>query len=152
MSHYWKKCPHCGHTVEDGYGLSSKRFGNPKKQCRFCLNTYIDRDVIDWESASIFKKFLYCLSNGRFFICLIPSIIVNAQIHLKTGWKGWRMYLICSSVFLIMFALCLLYVKLQVLLHYGSRDKEKKKKKNLEDPYAKYKNDPFGIKRKNDRK
>ena len=150
MSHYWKKCPHCRCTVEDGYGLPTKSFGNPKKICPYCSNPYTDSSIIDWESASIFKKFLYCLSNGRFFICLIPSILANSQVSLKTGWEGWRMYLACSSVFLIMFALCLLYVKLQVRLHYGKI--EKKKKAPPEDPYAKYKDDPFHIKQKNDKK
>ena len=147
MSHYWKKCPHCGRTVEDGYGLPLKEFGNPRRLCRYCYNTYIDRSIINWEEASFFKKFLFCLDNGRFFLCFIPYIIATARIGSKFEWEDWKVYLACSPVFLITFALCVLYVKIRVRIYYGK--KERKSKVDTVDPYKKYENGLF-VSKSND--
>lgn len=130
MGSYRKKCPYCGHILEQGYGLPNTRFGNPKRRCTWCNNTYIDRNIIDWESASIFKKISFCFANGRFFLCLIPYVIATARIGPKVCWEDWLVYLACLPIFLIAFALCVTYVLIRIKLHYGyipSRRKRKSK-------------------------
>lgn len=128
MGHYWKKCPHCGRTIEEGHGLPFKQFGEPKKQCRFCYNTYIDRDIIDWTTASLFKKFLFCLANGRLFLCIIPSVLVAARINSSEWW----VYLFSFLLALLMFALCVAYVKLRVWITYGNVGRKEDKDKYQE--------------------
>ena len=127
MSLYWKKCPHCGHTIEHGYGGNrTQYFGNPKKQCKFCLESYIDRDVIDWPNASLFRKFTYCLANGRISI-IWPYIIVACLAHTKLNWEHPLLY--CLPILLLQFALCVAYVKYQVKNYYGDMKKKDKKRK-----------------------
>lgn len=126
MGHYWKRCPHCGCTIEKGYGFPTKYFGTPEKQCRYCLHTYRDKDIIDWETASLVKKLSYCLANGRFFLCFIPYIIATARIGSNVDWEDWQVYLVCLPIFLFIFALCAIYVKIQVRIYYGKKDKHYK--------------------------
>lgn len=142
MSHYWKKCPHCRNTVEHGHGLPLTEFGDPKKRCRYCFRTYIDRNVIDWETASLFKKFMFCLANGRVFLCFITYVIAIARVNLKVEWDNWQIYLACFPFFLIAFGLCVLYVKIKVRLYYGKSEK-KAKKELSKDRYKKYKDGMF---------
>ncbi len=114
MSHYWKRCPYCGHTVEDGHGFPTKRLGDPKRQCIYCSNTYMDRSVIAWERASAFKKLQYYYANGRFFLCFIPYVIASSRVGLRVEWDDWQVYLACSPIFLIASVLCVIYVRHQV--------------------------------------
>jgi hypothetical protein len=136
MSHYWKRCPYCGWTIEEGYGgLPFKRFGNPEKRCIFCHQTYVDSSIIDWKSASLFKKFLFCIGNGRLLFCLVSYVLATSFLGTNVDWEGWQVWLACIPVFLITFALCLLYVKLKVKLFYDgffpypTDDKKNKKRR-----------------------
>jgi hypothetical protein len=139
MSHYWKRCPHCGRTVEQGYGFPTKQLGDPKRRCRFCANSYNDSSIIDWENASVFRKVQYYFANGRFFICFIPYVIATARVGTNNiNWSDWKVYLACSPVFLIAFLPCALYVRHQVkdyLDLYGYENEDSKKQISFEDQY-----------------
>ena len=155
MSHYWKRCPHCGRTVEGGYGLPTQSLGNPHKLCRYCSNTYTDRSIIDWKTAPLFRKFLFCFGNGRFLLCLVLYIIASARLHLKVDWESWQVNLACLPIFIISFAICVLYVKLKVKLFYDGffpyHADDDTKKISLEKQYEKYKDDPFCLRQPNKR-
>ena len=134
MSHYWKKCPHCGRTVEDGYGYGMQSFGDPYKHCLHCRNMYKDNSVIDWKSASIFRKIYFYLGNGRAVLCLVLYVIATSRVRLKVDWESWKINLACLPVFIISLVFCILYVNLRVKLFYdGLRpyklDEKKQKKK-----------------------
>lgn len=116
MSHYWKKCPHCGRTIEDGYGSPISRFGNPQRRCRYCQQIYTDRNIVDWESASIFRKILYYFANGRIAICLFPYLITS--VVSSNSLKSGLAYLYCLPIFLVLFALCVVYVEIQAKSYY----------------------------------
>ena len=117
MGMYWKSCPHCGRTVQHGHGSPKQHFGNPEKLCRFCGNIYTDGSIIDWPRASIFRKLSYCFANGRIWLCVFPYMISTAIASTRLNWE--LPWLCCLPVFLLAFALCLLYVRAQVLEYYG---------------------------------
>ena len=120
MAHYWKKCPHCGKTVEDGYGSPIKMFGDPQRQCKYCHKIYRDRSIIDWPTATWWQKFLFYFANGRFFICLMVYLVASAIVaNNYLGWDGGLTYLVCFPVFFIVFALCVVYVQIRVINYYG---------------------------------
>lgn len=119
MSHYWKKCPHCGRTIEDGYGLPTSSLGNPVKRCKFCHKAYTDRNVVDWETASIFRKFLFYFANGRIALCIFPYVLTSSLVGNKIGWDS-RPYLYCLPVLLLSIALCVFYVQIRVRTFYGN--------------------------------
>lgn len=127
MAHYWKRCPHCGRTIEQGYGYPTTSLGDPRRRCRFCFREYKDRSIIDWENASILKKILFYFANGRFFLCFIPYVLASCFVGQNVEWADWLVYLACSPVFLIIFALCALYVRHQVKEYldiYGTQSKK----------------------------
>ena len=153
MAHYWKRCPYCRHTIEEGHGFPSKRLGNPKKYCRFCLREYNDSSVIEWEQASVFRKIFYHFANGRFWLCFLPSFISVAVLKAKTACADWLIYLIGFAIFSVIFALCALYVRRQVkdyLLIYTDGKHDKNKNPNVN--YEKYKDGLFGDHELKDKK
>ena len=117
MIHYWKKCPHCRRTIENGRGGPTSSFGNPHKICKFCGKPYRDRNIINWETASAFRKFLYYFANGRIAICFFPSLIF-AFFASERGWQQPILYGLL--VFLLLFALCVLYVEILAKSYYGT--------------------------------
>ena len=121
MAYYRKSCPHCGCTIEAGGNLPTKHLGNPVRVCKWCHKTYLDRDIVDWGTASIFKKISYCLANGRFYICLVPYIIAAAFFNLKLNWLPYLSFLAGIPIFLIMFALCIVYVHFKVKSFYNKK-------------------------------
>ena len=143
MSHYWKRCPHCGRTIEDGYGFPLKRLGDPRRKCIYCFNEYNDSSVIDWESASVFKKIRYYYANGRFFFCFIPYIIVTTRVGSNVEWADWQVYLACSPIFLIASLPCILYVRHQVK-SYLFINRDDIEKDSPDRRYERYKEGLFG--------
>lgn len=143
MGLYWKKCPHCWRTIEHGYGGNrTQTFGDPKKRCKYCGKIYIDRDVIDWPNASLVRKLIYCFANGRIALCIFPYILTAMLTSTKLNWN--HPFLYCFPVFLLMFALCVVYVKFQVKHFYRNASskinlvEKKRQKVALEDEYAQY--------------
>ena len=138
MAYYRKNCPYCGHFIEGGGNRPLKRFGNPKKQCFHCGKTYRDSDTIDWLTASLWEKFLFCLANGRFILCIIPPMLFLTSMDTREWW----MFLVFFLLLFLSFALCVAYVKLRVRLYYG-RMKEINKKHKSKNIYKKYQNGLF---------
>ena len=155
MSHYWKKCPYCGRTTEEGYGIPSKRLGDPRRHCRFCSRTYKDSSVIEWETASIFKKAMFYLGNCRLLLTIFVTVIIYAFLRNWTDLKSWAITAITVATFIGILSLCFLYVRHQVKVYqsvYGCEEldtKYKLKESSLQDRYKKYKDDPFGINQSN---
>ena len=108
MATYRKNCPHCKMIVESGGGFPKKSLGKPNKICRFCGNPYLDEDVLDWDNAHWLDKVLYCFANGRFFLCLLAFLCPFAL-----EWKPY-LWIVGLGASLLVFALCVLYVKKQV--------------------------------------
>lgn len=127
MSHYWKKCPHCGKTIEQSSGSPTSYFGNPIKQCKYCHKIYNDKNVVDWENASIFKKISYYFANGRIAICLLPYMFSAALFGRMLDWKLSLplCFLCCLPIFLALFALCVVYVEIQARCYYGKETNSK---------------------------
>ena len=114
MGYYYSKCPYCGRKIEASYAKPLKKLGKPQKMCIRCGNIYLDSNIIDWDNVSLFKKFLFCLANGRFFLCLFPCLIINARMEWGSPWFG----LLAS---LVAFAICVLYVQIKVWIYRGGR-------------------------------
>ena len=61
----------------------------------------------------------------------MPYLIVSALVANNfLGWKDGLTYLVCLPVFILCFALCIVYVKIQVKLNYGGTKKPQKSKDN----------------------
>lgn len=153
MSHYWKRCPHCGRTVEDGYGYPRKKLGDPYRRCRFCANIYKDRNIIEWENAPIFNKVLFYLGNGRLLCNAFVTLILYCCLKNFTDLKLWATIAITSMFFFIIFTLCTIFVRHQVKEYldvYGSYS-EKTEDTSLDDRYEKYKDGMFPIRRHKDK-
>jgi hypothetical protein len=142
MAHYWKKCPYCGNTTEDGYGIPLKRLGNPHRQCRFCSNIYKDRSVIDWETASLIKKALFYLGNGRLLCTLFVTVFFEAFLRNCTDLNPLSTTAITITTFISILGLCFLYVWRQVKEYQTDNNFDATDTVNH---YEKYKNDPFAI-------
>ena len=112
MAHYWKKCPYCGKTLEEGIGASLVRFGKPEQTCRYCSKTYKDRSFIDWPTATFLEKLGFYFANGRFFFCIMAGALLSVSFG-RDGFIGAVLgFSICSI-------LCGIYVTLKVYGHYG---------------------------------
>lgn len=119
MSHYWKKCPYCGRVVEDGYGSPGVELGNPYRVCKHCFSRYKDRYVIEWESASVFKKFLFYIGNGRLLGSAFASFVLFAFLEVLTNLRQWATITISISVFILLFGVCLFIARHRVKSYLG---------------------------------
>jgi hypothetical protein len=120
MSHYWKKCPHCGKTFEDGYGTPNSSFGNPNRVCRFCGKPFRDRNIIDWRNASKFRKFLFYFANGRFGLCMLVAAFAAVGFGRIYGWESTLGVMITFSIsFLIMVGLCVAFAEISARDYFG---------------------------------
>lgn len=130
MSLYWKSCPYCGRTVQNGAGNPRQYFGNPKRSCRYCGSTYIDSSVIDWPNASFVRKLSYCFANGRLALCVFPYL---TSVATAVGLSNWpRPWISCLPVFFLSFALCVLYVRWQAKRYYGNELKHKSEERDIQ--------------------
>lgn len=114
MTRFTKKCPYCGRVIKTEYAIQERRLGNPIVRCRYCLNSYIDRNVYDWVISPLWRKIGYCFANYRALICFLPQILAALYIVKKYNQPLERAFLICTPVFLCMFLFCALYVKHEI--------------------------------------
>ena len=137
MSHYWKKCPHCGRVVENGYGSPSMTLGNPYRICRYCLGRYRDSSVIEWESASVFRKILFYIGNVRLFGSLFVSFLGYVFLDCFTNLETWIIILLSIIFFALLFTACLLFARHEVRVYLGIAEPLKLKKEKTSDSMQK---------------
>ena len=118
MSSYWKKCPHCGRVVEQGHGVPSKTLGDPIRICKYCWGRYKDRDVIEWESASIFQKISFYIGNARLIGSLFLSFFFYCFLYF-TNLQKWETIALSITFFVFLFGACLLYARHEVRVYLG---------------------------------
>ena len=152
MSHYYKKCPYCGRRVEEGYGFPRKTLGDPYRRCLYCSKTYKDRNIIKWENASIFTKAGFYLGNGRILLNAFATILLYYFLKNFTDLKEWATITITSAVSLIIFTLCVIFVRHQVkdYLDIYTSYFDYPKDTSSNDRYEKYKDGMFPISKHKD--
>lgn len=119
MAHYWKRCPYCGRVVEEGSGRIFKKFGDPEITCRHCRKIYKDRSIINWPTATLLEKILFCLANGRAFLCIAMYLISSSLLDVKLDCENGLAYLVCLPIFFVTLVVCIVYVMIRVKMYYG---------------------------------
>lgn len=129
-THTFKKCPHCGKTYET-YSIYTKNYhkhsGSPFVKCRFCGNTFVDKDI----KEPALKP--YSSRGFSWFNCIFAFFIPFGALGILLTCAAFGVEDTSIVLFIVAFAVDLLYLSLTIYSFVNRKKLIEEDKKEYEE-------------------
>ena len=132
-----KSCPNCGKTYESG--LYREKLGTPIVFCIFCMTSFIDKSVNEWELRGINSKIWYLLFivfdifiTGMTSAFAINFLVLLPDLIFKTSFSHFMLN--GADYFIGLIIICLIFNFIRVI-HRELKDFSASKTRMLDRQY-----------------